>query len=431
MEREGPQCQEHDRPDPSVMLPEGIKRALKRRNPEGPTTVTQPPSKCIATSCRSVNKDSNSDATSSTGQEDHTVLQHATGAVLPPEPATTTPLQASSPSTPATPTVSDPPQPRPAEVINVDENEDDNLKHRLSMPGQPTSSCVADHPHFRTKEALAYTFLVMSEPVHEQDGMKLVSCKMACAFCQAKGMTKAWKWNTKAKGSTGNFVTHFKHSHAKVWAAWSAEDEAIWHPNHTSSSRDGLEQTTLHSWGDKVFDIEKANRLLGEWVVLGCGAFTDVESPAFCRYVIHLRPGYGRKLIKGDAVKIHVSDAFKDAEKRLKEYLKTSPEKNAFAADAWTSNNNLAYIAIVVCFITENWEVASVLFDFPHLEGAHTGKNMANLLLKRIVEFGLEDQFSALAADNASNNDTLHEELASGLNSASSATFYDPDTMTV
>ncbi|KAF5334051.1 hypothetical protein D9758_017521 [Tetrapyrgos nigripes] len=39
MEREGPQRREHD-PDPSVMLPEGTKRAPKRKNPEGPTTVT-------------------------------------------------------------------------------------------------------------------------------------------------------------------------------------------------------------------------------------------------------------------------------------------------------------------------------------------------------------------------------------------------------
>ncbi|KAF5372498.1 hypothetical protein D9758_005231 [Tetrapyrgos nigripes] len=355
MEREGLQRREHDRLDPSVMLPERTKRAPKRKNPEGPTTVTQPLSKRPTTLRRPVNKNSNSDATSLTEQEDHIILQQATGTDLPPEPVSTTPSQTSSSSTPATPAVSDVPQARPAEVINVDENEDnqDNLKHRLSMPGRPASSCVADHPHFRTKEALAYTFLVMS----------------------ARSMTKSWKWSTKAKGSTGNFVTHFKHSHAK--------------------------QSTLHSWGDKVFNVKKANRLLGEWVVLGCGAFTDVESPAFHRYVTHLRPGYGQKLIKGDAVKNHVSEAFKDAEKRLKDYLKTSPGKKAFAADAWTSNNNLAYLAIVVCFITENWEVASVLFDFPHLEGAHTGKNMTNLLLKWIVEFGLEDQFSALAADNA------------------------------
>ncbi|KAF5332345.1 hypothetical protein D9758_017449 [Tetrapyrgos nigripes] len=56
---------------------------------------------------------------------------------------------------------------------------------------------------------------------------------------------------------------------------------------------------------------------------------------------------------------------------------------------------------------------------------------MAQILSKQIVELGLADQFSALAADNASNNDTLREELASILNSASTSTFYDSDNITI
>jgi hypothetical protein len=56
----------------------------------------------------------------------------------------------------------------------------------------------------------------------------------------------------------------------------------------------------------------------------------------------------------------------------------------------------LAYLAIIVCFITENWEMASVLFDFPHLEGQHTGKNMAEIVTKKIVEMGLADNASTI-----------------------------------
>ncbi|KAF5372577.1 hypothetical protein D9758_005305 [Tetrapyrgos nigripes] len=171
---------------------------------------------------------------------------------------------------------------------------------------------------------------------------------------------QGWKWSTKAKGSTGNFIQHFKNSHGKVWAARSTEDEKIRHPNRTQAPGQGPPQKTLDSWADRAFDVEKANRLLSEWIVLSV-AFTAPEHPAFRRYITHLRPGYGKNMIKGDAAKNHVSAEFKDAEKRLKEYL----------------------------------------------------------------------TFSALAADNASNNDTLREELASILNSASTSTFYDSDNITI
>ena len=44
------------------------------------------------------------------------------------------------------------------------------------------------------------------------------------------------------------------------------------------------------------------------------------------------------------------------------------------------------------CFITKNWEIASILLDFPQLEGQHTGKNMAQLLAKRLIELDLVDK---------------------------------------
>ncbi|KAF5349402.1 hypothetical protein D9758_015513 [Tetrapyrgos nigripes] len=49
----------------------------------------------------------------------------------------------------------------------------------------------------------------------------------------------------------------------------------------------------------------------------------------------------------------------------------------------------------------------------------------------QILELGLADKFSALAADNTSNNDTLHQELASILNGTSTSTFYNSDNITI
>ncbi|KAF5361627.1 hypothetical protein D9758_007393 [Tetrapyrgos nigripes] len=394
---------EHDRPDPTLVLPDGSRRQHKRKQ-------------CI---------DGSEDATSSTHQPRGTQKARKTnekstprrthseeGAESEPDPTPTLPDPTLATNPTYTPTLN--PTPTPTLVnpgptvieIDDDENETTDLKHRLSMPGHPKSSCVADHPQFQKKESLVYTFLIMVEPEHEEG--RLVSCKMACAFCSAKKLPeKKWKWNISGRGSTSNFLNHFKAKHTNVWTARNTEDMSARFPNRSTAPAEGsTQQLMLHSWTNKAFDFPMADWLLAEWMVLSCEEFLEVENQAFHRFVTHLRPAYGARMVKADAAKNHIQGEYEKAEKRLKEYLKNAPGK-------------------------KKWEMASLLFDFPHLKGQHTGKNMAELLAKKIIDYGLADDFSTLAADNASNNDTLRQELASILNEASQRTWYDPEEMTV
>ncbi|KAF5332392.1 hypothetical protein D9758_017370 [Tetrapyrgos nigripes] len=425
---------EHDRPDPTLVLPEGSRRQPKRKQcPDGSEDATSSPThQPRGTKARKTNgMFTPGDAHPEEVTEPAQTLGSSSATARNPTPTPTT-----NPTPTPTPTTNLTPAPIPVTtptVIEVDDEETETtgLKHRLSMPGRPKSSCVADHPQFQSKESLVYMFLIMVEPEHEEG--KLVSCEMACAFCSAKKLPeKKWKWNASGRGSTSNFLNHFKAKHTNVWAARNTEDMSARFPNRSMTPEEGsTQQLTLHSWTNKAFDFPMADQLLAEWMVLGCEEFLEMENQAFRRFVTHLRPAYGTKMVNADAVKNHIHGQHEKVEIRLKEYLKNAPGKKAFAADAWTSNNNLAYLAIVVSFITEEWEMASLLFDFPHLKGQHTGKNMAELLAKKIIDYGLADDFSALAADNASNNDTLRQELASILNEASQRTWYDPEEMTV
>ncbi|KAF5338577.1 hypothetical protein D9758_016974 [Tetrapyrgos nigripes] len=425
---------EHDRPDPTLVLPDGSRRQHKRKQridgSEDATSSTHQPR-----GTQKARKTNEKSTPRRTHSEEGAEPTQATTSEPDPTPTLPDPTLATNPTYTPTPNPTPTPtlvNPGPTVIeIDDDENETTDLKHRFSMPGRPKSSCVADHPQFQKKESLVYTFLIMVEPEHEEG--RLVSCEMACGFCSAKKLPeKKWKWNISGRGSTSNFLNHFKAKHTNVWTARNTEDMSARFPNRSTAPAEGsTQQLTLHSWTNKAFDFPMADRLLAEWMVLSCEEFLEVENQAFRRFVTHLRPAYGARMVKADAAKNHIHGEYEKAEKRLKEYLKNAPGKKAFAADAWTSNNNLAYLAIVVSFITEEWEMASLLFDFPHLKGQHTGKNMAELLAKKIIDYGLADDFSALAADNASNNDTLRQELASILNEASQRTWYDPEEMTV
>ncbi|KAF5343869.1 hypothetical protein D9758_015886 [Tetrapyrgos nigripes] len=424
---------EHDRPDPTLVLPDGSRCQHKRKQridgSEDATSSTHQPRGMQK--ARKTNKKSTPRHTLS---EEGAEPTQATTSEPDPTPTLPDPTLATNPTYTPTPNPTPTPtlvNPGPTVIEIDDENETTDLKHRLSMPGRPKSSCVADHPQFQKKESLVYTFLIMVEPEHKEG--RLVSCEMACAFCSAKKLPeKKWKWNISGRGSTSNFLNHFKAKHTNVWTARNTEDMSARFPNHSTAPAEGsTQQLTLHSWTNKAFDFPMADWLLAEWMVLSCEEFLEVDNQAFRRSITHLRPAYSARMVKADAAKNHIHEEYEKVEKRLKEYLKNAPGKKVFAADAWTSNNNLAYLVIVVSFITEEWEMASLLFDFPHLKGQHTGKNMAELLAKKIIDYGLADDFSALAADNASNNDTLCQELASILNEASQRTWYDPEEMTV
>jgi hypothetical protein len=86
-------------------------------------------------------------------------------------------------------------------------------KHRLEFPGRPKLNCAADHPSLRASDSLAWTYLVLTNPEHD-DASNLVSSTITCALCIDEGRLtpRAWTgWHKKKSGgSTGNFLKHFK-----------------------------------------------------------------------------------------------------------------------------------------------------------------------------------------------------------------------------
>ena len=50
--------------------------------------------------------------------------------------------------------------------------------------------------------------------------------------------------------------------------------------------------------------------------------------------------------------------------------------KVCIALDAWTSPNNIVFLAITDYFINHNWKLQEALLGFEHLSCCHTGRNM-------------------------------------------------------
>jgi hypothetical protein len=72
-------------------------------------------------------------------------------------------------------------------------------------------------------------------------------------------------------------------------------------------------------------------------------------------------------------------------------------------------------MAIVAYYITESWKYQEVLLGFEPLHGAHTGRNLAQVVERVLLHFGIADRLFAITTDNASNNSTLRESLEQAL----------------
>lgn len=91
----------------------------------------------------------------------------------------------------------------------------------------------------------------------------------------------------------------------------------------------------------------------------------------------------------------------------ITEKLKKAYSVINVSVDNWKSSNNNNFVAIVAHFINQNHKQDRTLISFPKIVGAKSGKNQAHYIVKVFATFGINaSNLSAVAADNASDNDT-------------------------
>ena len=115
--------------------------------------------------------------------------------------------------------------------------------------------------------------------------------------------------------------------------------------------------------------------------------------------------------------------------------LQEAPGRISFTLDAWTSTTQVPFLGITAHWITTDWEMKSIIIDFVHLLGPHSGRNLADAFYKVLKDYGILTkvcifnyiknylkirkltcyflkQILGVATDNASNNNTMFEYFA-------------------
>ncbi|CAA7029612.1 unnamed protein product [Microthlaspi erraticum] len=109
------------------------------------------------------------------------------------------------------------------------------------------------------------------------------------------------------------------------------------------------------------------------------------------------------------------SDVYKKylvEKEKLKEVFANHHGRVCFTSDLWLSRATMTgYICLTASFIDASWILHSRILAFLDMNCAHTGEELARVVLECLRDWGLEKKVFSITLDNASNNDSMQRNL--------------------
>ena len=219
--------------------------------------------------------------------------------------------------------------------------------------------------------------------------------------------------------TTSTFLSHFRTRHARLPSRESDYKSAVsrlWAPACSTSQR-GLEispftlaKGTSGSWapGQQLYS-QQYRKLMAVMVFETKSSFKLVESNAFRTLLAYCNGNateISRRTVKRDIQTILYQELFQNLKVRLRAHILTGGRIN-LTIDAWTSSNTLPFLAITAHWIDITYERFNTLIEFERLKESHTTGNMADVLVKVLNTYGIQEAINCITADNATVNDGI------------------------
>lgn len=229
-------------------------------------------------------------------------------------------------------------------------------------------------------------------------------------------------------GGTGGAQSHLKNKH-KIRKPLDPENEdtaddeeapanaAINHPGSIAMSFRSQYQAKRPRI-TKLEDVETdhLNSLFLDLITDCQLPFRFCEKQSFQALVAYLNPcAEGLLPISHNTVACYIMERYNTKKDSVRALLKTSISRIHVSCDGWTSGNSgTAYLGITARFATRKGRQQLVL-AMKELHGAHSGFNMAEVMLEVIEDFRIEKTLGFCNADNAANNDTMCRQMEEDL----------------
>jgi len=219
---------------------------------------------------------------------------------------------------------------------------------------------------------------------------KLDKSVALCKLCRAE---------IKYTGGTTNFATHLKRRHEiDLSSPTSTQPKASCSKSEESLSPffQKLNHNSKRAQSVTAAITKFICKDLRPYSVVENEGFRDLVHLLEPRYVIPSRPHFSEKC---------VPTLYSETKAIVQQSLQRA-ERVAITTDGWTSCSTEAYITITSHHITTDWKMQNFVLQTRVLNEAHTGKNIAAVLIDACAEWEIGDKNPALVTDNASNMTT-------------------------
>ncbi|POW13196.1 hypothetical protein PSTT_03877 [Puccinia striiformis] len=170
-----------------------------------------------------------------------------------------------------------------------------------------------------------------------------------------------------------------------------------------------------HVAGCKKDEASK-NQKLTSMGISGTGDVDARDVPQLCAIWDHA-PDCGAKLTHTKAVSNDIGRLYTAMQETFIESLKDHRGGMYLGLDAWQSPNGFDILGTVIYRLvkdeTTGFDLEAIPLDFVTLNQSHTGVYLAETVRTIVEKFNLQDKICGIVTDNASNNGTMIEELAS------------------
>lgn len=219
-------------------------------------------------------------------------------------------------------------------------------------------------------------------------------------------MTYIKKYAVPKSGGTGSLNNHMKRDHGSIFESAKAAKRGDRGPSLSTSaeSRNTVDALKIVS--------ETFRHKLVTFMICCDEPFTLTENEYFRDFINYVSGGNDEcKLFCAKTTKGLITDFFQEYKSNMKGTLQTNKGKVSFVIDCWTSSNQHPFQGVIGRWINDDWELCSTVLDLTILQGKHDGKNIAAAFWGVIKEYNLQSKILSVTTDNASNMDTMFEEL--------------------
>lgn len=85
------------------------------------------------------------------------------------------------------------------------------------------------------------------------------------------------------------------------------------------------------------------------------------------------------------------------------------------SCDLWTSTNDLPILVVILHYVDKKGYTRRNVAAMKEVDGAHTGENLAAVVIEVVTEWNIQGNLGYFMMDNADNNDTMIKTIALGI----------------